>query len=68
MPRLIGWSRYLITIGIAFPIAALSLFVGLRAWATGRSKMSEREIELIDEHGEEYIASKTSSSGGSDDS
>lgn len=45
-------------IGIALPIAALSLFVGLRTWSIGRSKKSERELQLIDEHGEELIKAK----------
>lgn len=48
-------------IGIALPIAALSLFVGLRTWSTSKAKKSEREIELLDEHAEEIIAAKTSS-------
>jgi len=42
-------------VGIAFPIAALSLFIGLRAWSTSKAKLSERKIELIDEHAEELI-------------
>jgi uncharacterized membrane protein YqhA len=45
-------------IGIAFPIAALSLFIGLRAWSTSKAKISERKIELIDEHAEELIEVK----------
>lgn len=45
-------------IGIAFPIAALSLFVGLRSWSTSKTKRSEREIELLDEHKEEYVEAK----------
>lgn len=45
-------------IGIAFPIAALSLFIGLRTWSTSRAKKSDREIELMDEHAEELIAAK----------
>ena len=48
-------------IGIAFPIAALSLFVGLRAWSTSKTKRSEREIELLDEHKEEYVEARRQS-------
>lgn len=42
-------------IGISLPIAALSLFIGLRTLATSKAKMSEREIELIDKYGEEIV-------------
>ena len=42
-------------IGISLPIAALSLFIGLRTMATSKAKMSEREIELIDKYGEEIV-------------
>lgn len=45
-------------IGIALPIAALSLFIGLRTWATSKARLSEREIELIDEHAESMIEAK----------
>lgn len=45
-------------IGIAFPIAALSLFVGLRTWSTSKTRRSEREIELLDEHTEEFVEAK----------
>lgn len=45
-------------IGIALPIAALSLFIGLRTWSTSKAKKSEREIELLDEHAEEFIEAK----------
>lgn len=45
-------------IGIAFPIAALSLFIGLRTWSSSKAKKSEREIELLDEHAEELIDAK----------
>jgi uncharacterized membrane protein YqhA len=45
-------------IGISLPIAALSLFIGLRAWSTSKAKMSERGIELIDEHAEAFIEAK----------
>ena len=42
-------------IGVAFPIAALSLFIGLRTWSTSKAKKSDREIELMDAHAEEFI-------------
>jgi uncharacterized membrane protein YqhA len=45
-------------IGIALPIAALSLFIGLRTWSSSKAKMSDREIELLDEHAEEIIEAK----------
>jgi uncharacterized membrane protein YqhA len=48
-------------IGIAFPIAALSLFIGLRTWSTSRAKKSDREIELMDEHAEGLIDAKRQS-------
>jgi uncharacterized membrane protein YqhA len=44
--------------GIALPIAALSLFVGLRTWSTAKSKRSEREIELFDKYGDELVEAK----------
>lgn len=42
-------------IGVAFPIAALSLFIGLRTWSTSRAKKSDREIELMDRHAEDLV-------------
>ncbi len=50
-------------IGIAFPIAALSLFIGLRTWSTGRAKIGDREMEILDKHGEEYVAGKLQQPG-----
>jgi hypothetical protein len=48
-------------IGIALPIAALALFVGLRTWSTSKSKLTDREIDLIDEHAEEFVEAKRQS-------
>jgi uncharacterized membrane protein YqhA len=48
-------------IGISLPIAALALFIGLRAWSTSKAKKSEREIELIDKHAEDLIVAKRKS-------
>ncbi len=45
-------------IGIALPIAALSLFVGLRTWATSKAKKSDKEIQLMDDQSELYAEAK----------
>jgi len=36
--------------GIALPIAALALFVGLRTWSTHLSSKTEKQLETKDEH------------------
>ena len=38
--------------GIALPIAALGIFIGLRAWASGQSHVAEREDGEISETSE----------------
>ena len=48
-------------IGIAFPIAALSLFIGLRTWSTSKAKRSDREIKIMDDHTEEFVEAKRQS-------
>lgn len=45
-------------VGIALPIAALALFVGMRTWSTAKAKRSDREIELFDKHAEELVEAK----------